>query len=224
MSMDEIAEYQKLFAEPADAEKLTKLFWSISEFPSDYLFGKLQEVSGADFEDDYSEFLKKNNLLKVSLALFGLESPDPVEKILEEHSKAPDRLARVAELIPPPKEPFLLGIRQRFENDYPGALFKYMLAAVVILIVRSKAFLASWSRDFARIVERHPTPDLSIRNLLSFVFRGEALIVEDYSKTHRSFNACSKMFVALVDDENDRAKNLIWAKKHSRILDVLGEK
>ena len=65
----EITEYQRLFAEPTDAERLTKLFWSISDFPSDLLFEKLQEVSGADFDDDYSEFLRKNNLLKAGLAI-----------------------------------------------------------------------------------------------------------------------------------------------------------
>jgi len=220
----EITEYQRLFAEPTDAERLTKLFWSISDFPSDLLFEKLQEVSGADFDDDYSEFLRKNNLLKAGLAILGIQSYTQIETILEENSNVSDRLSKVAALFPSQDKGYISVIQQKFEKTYPGSLFKYMLATVAILLVRSKSFLASWSKDFARIVGTHPTPDLSIKSVLSLVFRGESLIVDNYSMTHRNFNACSKLFIELVDDENDKAKDLIWAKKHTRILDAIGDK
>ena len=224
MIMDAISDYQNLFNDPADAEKLTKIFWSISEFPADFLFEKLQEVSEADFNDDYSEFLKRNNLLKAGLAILGIKSPREIEKIIEEHPRVPDRLALVAGLFSLPAKGYLSDIQKRFEANYPVSLFPYMLATVAILIVRSKNYLATWSKDFARIVEKHPTPGQSIRNVLSLVFRGEALVVDNYSTTHRNFNACSKLFVELVDDENEKAKDLIWTKKHMRILDALGGK
>ena len=223
MITNELSVYQSLFRDAEDAERLTKLFWSISDIPSDLLFNKLKEVSGADFEDDYSEFLRKNNLLKAGLAILGIDSSSQIESFIEVNPKVSDRLSMVSELFPSVAKGYLHDIQQRFEEKYPSAFFKYMLATVAILTVRSKTFLAEWSKNFARIVGTHPTPSLSIRNVLSLVFRGEALIVDNYSMTHRSFNACSRLFIELIDDENDDTKNLIWAKKHTRILDAMGE-
>ena len=224
MIMDAVSEYLELFNDSKNAEKLTRIFWSISDFPADFLFEKLQECSEADFDDDYSEFLKENNLLKAGLAVLGINSPGTVEKIIRENPRAQDRLAKVSELFPLSAKGYLAGIRSRFEEDYPGELFPCMLSTVAILLVRSKKYLTAWSRNFSRIFEKHPTPGQSIRNVLSLVFRGEALVVDNYSTTHRSFNNCSKLFIELVNDEDKKARDLIWMKKHTRILDALGGK
>lgn len=225
MIMNTLPEYQKLFNDPENAKELTKIFWSISDFPSELLFEKLKEVSDADFDDDYSEFLKKDNLLKAGLAILGISSPRLIEAILAENLKVDDRLSKVADLFQIPEKGYLAAVRAKFEeNNYSASFFPYMLATVAILITRSKDFLALWGKNFARIIEHHPTPDLAIKNILSIVFRGEALIVDNYTSTHRDFNACAALFVALADDENEEIKKHVWINKHTRIYDALGGK
>lgn len=223
MIMETVTEYQGLFNRPENAEKWIKSFWSISEFPACSLFDALQAVSGAEFYDDYLEFLKNNNLMMAGLAIIGINSPGAVEKIIEENASVADRLTSIAGLFSLPAQGYLLEIQQKFEKDYPAAFFPYLLATVAILLVRSKNYLAKWSREFARIVEKHPAPKESIMNVLSIAFRGEALVVDNYGASHRNFNACSKLFIDLVDDDTGKAKNLIWMKKYTRILDALGE-
>ena len=223
MIMETVTEYQRLFNSPENAEKWIKIFWSISEFPAYFLFAALQEVSGAEFDDDYLEFLKNNNLMMAGLAIIGVNSPSDVEKVIEENSGVTDRLTHIVRLFSPPAKGYLLDIQQQFEKDYPAAFFPYLLATVANLLVRSKNYLAKWSKEFARIVEKHPAPKESIMNVLSIAFRGEALVVDNYGASHRNFNACSKLFIDLVDDDTGKAKNLIWMKKYTRILDALGE-
>lgn len=221
------SEYRKLYEDTENTEKLIKIFWSISGFSQEQLFEKLKAVSGADFEDDYSELLKKNNLVKSGLAILGCKSPPPmesIEKILEENISQSERFTCVAEFFSNPAKGYLADIEKKFGVDYPVTLFPYMIASVAILIVRSKNFLNQWSKEFARIVDKHPEPAQSIKNILSLVFRGESLIMENYSSTHRRFNSCTKQFVDLVNDENADAKNGIWQKKYMRILDALGGK
>ena len=101
MIMETVTEYQRLFNSPENAEKWIKIFWSISEFPAYFLFAALQEVSGAEFDDDYLEFLKNNNLMMAGLAIIGVNSPSDVEKVIEENSGVTDRLTHIARLFSP---------------------------------------------------------------------------------------------------------------------------
>lgn len=225
MMLEAVSEYKNLFKDARNAEKLTQIFWSFSAFPEDMLFEKLKCISETDFEDDYSAFLKKDNLLKAGVSIMGCDSYRSIEHILDEYEAVPERIAKVATLFSVSAvNEYLANIERRFGEDYPSSLFPYMKAAVAILIVRSKNFLNDWSKGFVRIVDKHPNSAQSIKNVLSLVFRGEALVVDNYSTTHRSFNSCADMFVALVGDDNEEAYNDIYMKKFNRILDALGGK
>lgn len=223
-TFDTVKQYQKQFSFPEDAEGLIKAFWRLSAFPDDLLFSKLMEVADTEFEDDYYEFLKKQNLLKAGLSLVGFKSPSSIETILENNSDPLERIAAVAALSPKCSGEYFVHLRDEFSKNYELSHFDLILSEVAILLVLSKDFLVNWSKSFSRIVETHPTPANSISNLIRLTMRGEALISDNYGSPHRVFHECAKLFVSLVDEDSDVAQNMIWIKKRNRIVDALGGK
>ena len=224
ITLDTVKQYQKQFSIPDEAEGMIKTFWRVSAFPDDLLFSKLMEIADTEFEDDYYEFLKKQNLLKAGLALVGFKSLSPIETSLAQTSDPLERIAAVAALLPKCSEEYFVRLREEFSENYERSYFDLILSEVAILLVLSKDFLVNWSKSFSRIVETHPTPANSISNLVRLTMRGEALISDNYSSPHRVFHECAKLFVSLVDEDNDASQNMIWLKKRNRIIDVLGGK
>ena len=224
ITLDAVKQYQKQFLFSENAEGMIKTFWRVSAFPDDLLFARLMEVADTEFEDDYCEFLKKQNLLKAGLSLVGFKSPSSIETILENNSDPLERIAAVVALSPECSEEYFVDLRNEFSENYERSYFDFILSEVAILLVLSKDFLGNWSRSFSRIVETHPTPANSISNLIRLTMRGEALISDNYSSPHRVFHECAKLFVSLVDEECDAAQNTIWIKKRNRIIDALGGK